>query len=69
MPTATKKPARIASSSKTQIVAPREVTIKSGHRGGFVAWSPSRDGRRISEGPTVEAAAYNASRRGWKVVS
>lgn len=67
MPEATKKPARIASTAKTQKVLPREVTIQPGHLGGFVAWGPGKDGRRVSEGPTMEAASFNARRKGWRI--
>lgn len=67
MPTATKKPARVASTSRTQVVAPREVRIQPGHKGGFVAWSAGKDGRRISEGSTVKTASFNAAKRGYSV--
>lgn len=70
MPTATPvKNARIASHLKTQLVAPREVKIAPGHKGGFVAWSLGKNSRRISEGTTVERASRRAVRKGWKVIS
>lgn len=69
MPEATKKPARIASAARTQIVAPKHVIIQSGHKGGFVAWSAYGNSRRISEGPTYDSAVFNAAKRGYSVKS